>query len=241
MTRIRLILLSVFAVIAVSAVASASASAACSKETGTGIEFCLEHEDVNSGFPKFTSVKEAGTESELKVENGPIIKCTVATNTFSLDAGGSPSIELFEGGPVEVSDLEIVFKTCKVTNTVATEENCEVKEPISVNGGGDELDGTFNGPPINKVTIKPSEGNLFVAITIKTKTGRPTCPFAATGNVTGEQTCNVPNIETENTVHKLECAASGSNLKAFSKNATFTLKEEVKYTEPTKNWSIVES
>ena len=77
MARIRLMLLGVLAVLAVGALASTSASAAeceASKEGGD-VALCIEGKEAADGAYPFTSVKKAGTPSELNVNGGPRIEC----------------------------------------------------------------------------------------------------------------------------------------------------------------------
>jgi hypothetical protein len=256
MSRVRLIMLSLFAIFATSAVASASASAArtepCEKAKGPP-QLCIEGKEAGSPNTEeipFTSKKKAATKSRLTVTGGPIIECAKAANEGQFEATETPKAP--EVSP-EISDLIITFSECKVVNNAETEAKCEVGHRnaanefipgvIIVDGGsgfgtGDRLD----GPLLNtkEVTFAPSEGTLFTKIAIKSKTG-VTCPvLAGNFNVTGTQTCTLPESEVEKAVHGLVCAATGSKLKFGENAATFELEEEVELTTKEK-FSIIES
>jgi hypothetical protein len=174
-TRIRMILLSLLSVFAVSAVASASASAVvfeCGKteghvEEGGDVALCKGTPYVEVGSPSehapvpFTSKKTAATTSKLEVTGGPTIVCTAATNTGEFDISNG-NIKDETGKSPDASDVYITFTVCKITNTLETEAKCSVNSPgradgtIIVSGGktgrippetspDDGLDGILTG------------------------------------------------------------------------------------------------
>jgi carbon monoxide dehydrogenase subunit G len=231
MTRIRLVLFAGLALLAVSALASTSASAAECPDTvkGSDVALCIEGKEAADGTYPFTSVKKAGTGSELNVQGGPRIVCEKAKNTgeFEVKDGGNPQLE--------VSDVVIEFSgNCKVTTN---EKQCEVIEPIIANGGGDGIDGTIS--KTNEVTLKPSQGASFATIKTKSKIGQ-FCPIFEETNVEGEQVAKLPGSTTEATKHEIVAEASGSKLTAFGLPATFVLTEEMELTSK-KLFSLQES
>jgi hypothetical protein len=218
MPRIRLMLLGLLAVVAVSAMASSSASAAECPDTvkGADVALCIEGKEAADGVYPFTSVKKAGTPSELNVKNGPRVVCEKAKNTgeFEVKDAGTPQLE--------VSDLVIEFSgTCEVTTNKA---ECEVAEPILANGGGDGIDGTIT--KTDETTLKPSTGKVFATIKTKSKPGK-FCPLLPETNVEGEQIVKLPGSTTEAKKHEIVAEAAGSKLKAFGQEATFVLTEEM--------------
>jgi hypothetical protein len=266
--RLRVLLVSLLAVFAVSAVASASASAndKCHPHEGekgnVDFELCIENEEVaspNEHVPiGFTSTKKAATKSKLEVKEGPLLECTAANNEGQFDKKNGNIKD--DNTSVEVSDLIIVFTGCKVKNTATTEANCEVaspaKEEIRVEGEAkegifDQLDGRFL--KVNEIEFYPSfngkgnelkdEGEVFVEITIKNVVGKECVFKIAKAKVTGTQKCTVTAPETEAVEKELVCATTGSKLTFAAKEAKFELTELVKLKEPFlgKNWSIVSS
>lgn len=215
MTRLKVILLSLFAVFAVSAVASASASAKTCDDATTTEDACLyveTTERISEEFA-FTGTKTAATESKLEVAGGPVIKCTVANASGKLTA---------QGDGVNADDVVIEFKTCTVTNTA----NCEVKEPIIAEANGNFSTG-------NRVVDFREDGiGPFTTIVLKSIAPN-TCLFATTGaKITGHQECKLEAtaalIETEATTHKIECVVGDSkDLHYKNLAAKFELNETV--------------
>jgi hypothetical protein len=257
MSRIRLILLSLFAVFAVSAVASASASAeVCGAGEGGGdVALCIEKEEIASpGHHAKIPVESkivAGTVATLTVTGGPIIVCKKADDEGEFDRGKdnpSESLELEDSFNPEISDLKITFTECEVSNA---KTKCEVTEPIVAEGGGDNLDARFKEADNEHVLIKPSQGTVFTKITIKAKAGQE-CVLAITeGEVTGEQECELPGAAVEKVEHEVKCNTTGSKLKFAGKVATFSVRENVKLVdteeipdemvEDPDEWSIIKS
>jgi hypothetical protein len=249
-------MLSMFAVFALSAIGAGSAAAndKCHpthegvKDT-EDINLCINNEEAGSPSEhlavSFTSSKKAATESKLEVTNGPTIKCKTATNTGQFDKENGALTD--NGKSVEISDLVITFKECKVTNSATTEANCVVTEPIEANGGPtkDGIDGILGSP--TEVAFSPSEGTIFANIVIKNN-GTKVCSVktgAEGSNVTGKQKCTLPGSETEAVTHEVVCATSGSELKfgATENTAVFELTENVTLSgaELGKEFSLVKS
>lgn len=259
MRRVRLILLGLLALFALSAVGSASASAEeCPPDVlkdGKDVALCIEKVEIGSPSEHeqvtFTSSKKPETLSHLNVENGPKIACKKAENTGEFDTTNGK----VKDSTLEVSDLRITFSECKVTNTAATEADCAVTEPIVVEGGtGDNLDGFFTpvGNP-GKLKFEPSEETevepgvfrkVFTRITIKTVAGKPACAFPFTAAlVVGEQECKVLNPEVEAVTKELECTDAESKLTFAGKKAEFLLTENVALSGANlgKKWALVAS
>jgi hypothetical protein len=263
MTRIRLIMLSLLAVFAISAVASASASAVTECETvgapvepGGDIALCIQGKEVGSPTEHapvpFISKKTTATTSRLTVAGGgPIIECTAAANKGEWDIRNG-NIKNSEN--VEASDLVITFTGCKIVNSVNTREKCTVNSPgspdgtIVVDGGGDGLDGFFpNASESNPVpiTFEPSQGEVFVIIKIGNKNG--TCPLP-TGefNIKGKQKAKTGTSTADacqsRQVHTLKVLATESELKfgASETAATFELTEDVELTSK-EAWGLCDS
>jgi hypothetical protein len=266
MSRIRLMMLSLLAVFAMSAVASASASAneKCPPHEGPKpteeVELCIKGEEAgspNEHLPvPFVSVKTATTTSKLEVTGGPKLECKKASNKGQFDKENGNIID--NDHSVEVSDLYITFTECKVTNNSKTEEKCAVHSPNSADGtivvsGGttgkippelnpdDGLDGRFlTGNPA-EITLEPSNSTEpFVVIVIGNKAG--TCPFTAGSfNVTGKQKCKVVTPETQAVIHKLKCATTESELTfGTSSVAVFEITEDVEL-QSTELWGLIKS
>jgi hypothetical protein len=236
--RIRLGLLAAVAVFALGAFASASASAVECPDVPTGgdVALCIEGKEQATNAT-FSSEKKAATESELRVENGPDLRCAKAVNKGEFDTAETHNLE--------VSDLYISFTECKAVNNTTTEANCVVHEPIIASGGtkesetlDDGIDGTFAGEETGKITFAPSEltegKRSFTRVTIKNATGK-VCPAGVkveNANVIGEQECELPNSTTEAIEHEINCAFAGSKLKfgATENMAEFKLVETAKLT-----------
>jgi hypothetical protein len=230
MTRIRLVLLGVLAVVAASALASTSASAAECPDTvkGADVALCIEGKEAADGVYPFTSVKKPNTVFELNVKNGPRMVCENAKNAgeFEVKDAGTPQLE--------VSDLVIEFSgNCKVTTN---EPECEV-EPIVLNGGGDGIDGSIT--KTNEMAMKPSTGKVLGTLKIKSKPGH-VCVLSKEATIEGGQIMKLPGSTTETTRHELVAEASGSSLTISGIEATFVLTEEMELTSG-KVFSLQES
>lgn len=223
MSRIRIIMFSLLAVLATSAVASASASAAeaCHNSGGKEIVLCVDELEIGSptGQAPVPFTSQSVGNSTLAVTGLGNIICKKATNTGQFDEKDG---NITDSGAVEVSDLEIKFTECALEGKPA----CKVAN-ITVNGGGDNLDGVINAA-LTEVAFSPSEGTLFTTIKI-TECGLLNGNY----NVTGKQTCTLPESQSSKIKHTVKCAPAGSELKFGEKAATFTATEELEiHTDP---------
>jgi hypothetical protein len=233
MSRIRLVLLTLVSLLALGGLSSASASAAECPDTIKGGDnaLCIEGKEAAPGTYPFTDKLTSAT-AVLAMAGGPTFTCKKETSTgeFEVPGDGEPS------GEPSASDIRLEFTECKVTNS---EANCELSEPIVVEGGtGDNLDAELNKAR-TELTYTPSEGTTFTTFKVKSKLGK-TCAFAGSYVVKGSQACKLPGDETEATTHTVECLASGSKLTAAEKQVTFTATESVQLTSG-KKYSVKES
>jgi hypothetical protein len=224
--RIRVLLVSLLAVFAVSAVASASASAhqymrctekplglgpkwdndVCNTMTKPPAERRWEIVSVANG----TKVEGTSGESILKSELDFVkltIKCSKDTFSGDLDESGKSShtVITYEGCAL----ANPAGETCEVNATLPTNE---LKDEL-VTGSGSRLEDKFE-----------SEGTHFIEIEIKQKSGK-TCTPKGTYPITGSQTCEVDktNAEAETLAadHKIICSTTGSKLKLGPEKATY--------------------
>jgi hypothetical protein len=245
MSRIRLLVLSMFAVFAVGALAASTASAtftntkvACGTE---GIPtVCIEAKGETglleaSGSEEFTSKLAAETESSLLEVPGFIVEekaktplhivCKKVKNTGVIEQP-EPLIK----SPL-IRKLVIEFTECEVL----TLPNCLLVEPIKVNGAEGKFD---NVDPVGAVLFE-SELSPFTTIEFKSKGKGETekCPATLTSlkaEVTGAVLCTILAAETDLVTHTLECKHEATNkedeLFFAKKAATFEIKEEFKLT-----------
>lgn len=232
MSKVKLILLGMLAVLAVSAVASATAEA---KET-IGFWDCQPHENghwensqcTKAGPPddyeteEIRETKAEGTSQTSELAGkllgiSVLIRCEKDTFTATLKAGGA-------------SEGEVKFTGCRVLteneSVLKERPECIVKEPIEfkftdrlIETGKQAFSDEFKG-------ILES-GKTFVEITIENK-GTEKCPVADTAKVTGTQTCPIPKAEEPLVTHEIVCTPTGSNLELGGKPAKFTSTEKVK-------------
>lgn len=192
--RIRLILLSMFAVLAVGAVASSSASAAC-LDGGTNSVWC------DHNFKEITNLLVLGTSGlSLLVgrAGGGQVKIHCADDTFH---GFLEKLGTGKG--------TITYLTCSVVEPAG----CGVNQPIeakvttSLTSGVMPPTATFTGAGANE---------LFATITITT------CSIAKAYEVTGLQTVELPDAEGFLVNHELVAKKTGSKLKFGTEAATYS-------------------
>jgi hypothetical protein len=239
MSRTRLILLGLLAVVAVGVVASTSGAeppaGSCVTVT-TAPAYCVAGVPLASGATeKFegTNVGEAtlkATVSSVKTE----IKCEAGKSKGTIEDGAAGTV-----GKSAVTDTFEECKLLKPTNcklTSAAEKaikTTELKGELALTAGRveDELE---------------SKTGVFAGIAIEGK--ESSCVIAEVGlpknfNVTGSQLCEVDSsnseAETEAATHKIICKNSGSSLKVGGK-AEITSEATVKLTSG-KNWSVKET
>ncbi len=230
MSRIKLILLSMLALVAISALASASASAtvplfltclnvgsgkgqwedaACSKaKTGGGWE--------TSAVTTALEISGTGGVAKLKSELlGAEILITCTKNTIvsavsDLEAEGK-------------SKGEVTFEECKVGNSKETFVNCEVpnikfKFTDQLILVGTEVKDEFKG--VEK------EGTQFVEISIKNKEEKA-CTQKGKFPVTGTQIALLPEPTVFKHLHLLDFSTADSSLTFNTKPATFEGSDEI--------------
>jgi len=228
MSRIKLLLLSMLAVLVVGAVTSVSASAAttnlCPQTSGNTLPaICIQNAAseliAETGFFPFVSNKEPNTTSLLNVPGlGLDVICTVANNTGTFAQTVLATVALVVG-------LVIRFSTCHLEEIEEANKKCKVEEPIKTVG----LDGTVGNEDANTldVTFKPEIGTTFVELNFENN-GAETCPALIFGKhpVKGEQLCLLLLAEQDLAVHLLECQP-GTGLTVSGQPAEFDIIEEV--------------
>jgi hypothetical protein len=213
-SQIRILLMSLLAVFAISAVASASASAQphwwICKKGGTEMAKCTggsgEWHWVKLPLSTRVNVKTKGGVSKLKVTGGPTIECKKVK-----DIGWIENPDNGEAGIDFLTKAE--FTECKVVGAAT----CEVKEPIVVENVKTKL-GEKEGKFIDTFTPEAAE-ELFTKITIK-KCAEEVVEAHVTGKVVA--LVNGANAELEFT----NPPVAGSTLKFGAKEAIFEAKIE---------------
>ncbi len=238
MSRTRLILLGLLAVVAVGAVIASTSGAeppagACTTVTSAPA-YCV------AGVPPASPEKFEGTnvgEATLKATVSMVkteIKCETGKSKGTIEDGAA--------GTVGKSAVTDTFEGCKLIKptdcklSVADEEEIktsELKGELALNAGRAE----------DKLESKTG---VFAPIGIEGK--ESSCVIAEVGipksfNVTGSQLCEVDSsntaAETEAATHKIICKYAGSSLKVGGK-AEITSEATVKLTSG-KNWSVKET
>lgn len=203
MSRVRLIILSLFAILATSAVASASASAAECPDTIKGGDYAVCH----NGVEYEGKIEGTSTVSKLKATVlGLKITIECPKDKFTGEVGDSGTSK----------NAVITFEMCKLVGAT----NCKVAETLTTKKLKDQL----STPPARIEDTFESETANFIEILISgsgcaiTNEGKPY-------PVTGSQTCAVDSSDaeakTEAATHKLICKTTGSKLKLGGNTATF--------------------
>jgi hypothetical protein len=210
MSRLRLLLISALAVLAVGAVASASASAAFKKE------FFVEKAAVTSpvgvvGGSSTTSKLEAKLFG-VKVK----IECASSTYTGTIAAAGA-------------STGAISFSGC--TGKAGSKEKCKVAEPIQ----SELKDQLVEVKKALQDEFSPAAGEDFVTITIEAESGGP-CTVAGSFEVTGTQNCELPGSTVEALEHEIVCKPV-KTLKLGGEEAKFTSTQTITTEAPHKEFS----
>jgi len=208
MSRLKLIILSMFTMFAVGALAASTASAADSCTTGHQPLFCTfpGNEPIHS--------ESALGESGLSLLTGKVGLVEVKLHcTHGLFAGTLKLLGLATG--------EISFLNCKVEKPA--EQGCEVGE------GTNHLIPAFIHIQLNKETMGTVTGvatgtgtgslEEFSKLTIS----GANCTVKGTFTVNGKQTVEFPNAEVGSATHQIVAKKSGSaNLKFDEGAATFS-------------------
>jgi hypothetical protein len=216
MSRTRLTLLGLLAVVAIAVVASASASeppVKCGGKVTTTPNYCV------AGFQLENAKGEAVSEKVVGTNGESILRGTVASVTSEVKCGKGKSTGTIEdgaGGTVGKSKATITFEECKLIKpancklTTTQEEEIEttlLKGELALTSG--RIDDRLE-----------SKTGAFAGISIEGK--EPSCVIAEVGkpktfNITGSQLCELDSsntaVETEAATHKLTCGPSGGSLK----------------------------
>lgn len=240
MSRTRLILLGLLAVVAVGAVIASTSGAeppagACTTVTSAPA-YCVAGAPLASGATeKFegTNVGEAtlkATVSMVKTE----IKCAAGKSKGTIEDGA--------GGTVGKSAVTDTFEGCKMIKPASCKLTATGEKEIETSELKGELALT-SGRVEDKLESKTG---VFAPISIEGK--ESSCVIAEVDkpenfDVTGSQLCEVDSsntaAETEAATHKIICKYAGSSLKVGGK-AEITSEATVKLTSG-KNWSVKET
>jgi len=209
MSRTRLILLGLLAVVAVGAVIASTSGA--EPPTGSCIEVTKVPAYCIAGSPLVSAAENAeGTSGSA------ILKATIAGATAEIKCETGKSTGTIEGGAagtVGKSKTKITFGTCKLL----APEHCKLTSAEETKIKTTELMGELElvgGKILDK--LEPKAGGAFASISIE---GENLCGIGEIGkpetyNVTGSQLCEVDSsktvAETEAEKHKLICKAAGS-------------------------------
>jgi hypothetical protein len=215
MSRIKLVLLSMFAVVAVGAIASSSASAAphwlvCVKVApGTGHFTNSECTTSGAGewatkeLPEPLELEGTSGVSKLSSEIGSTkvtIKCLKDKFAGTIEAPGN-------------STATITYEECSFEGAAG----CTVKSPT-------QPAGTIVAKVLDRLVEK--EGKVLDEFFEKTGVAFTTieigvCALKSTLEVKGTQKCELPSGEVFKRLHEIECLATGSSLKLGTKEATY--------------------
>jgi len=238
MSRTRLIIFGLLAVVAVGAVIASTSGAeppsgSCLTVT-TAPAYCV------AGVPPASPEKFTGTNS-----GESILKATVSTvkTEIKCEAGKSKGfIEDGAAGTVGKSTVTDTFEGCKLIKPT----NCKLTAAAEQEIETSELKGEL-GLTAGRIEDKlESKTGAFAGIGIEGK--ETSCVIAHVGeektfSVTGSQLCEVDSsnsaAEKEEPAHKIICKTSGSSLKVGGK-AEITSEATVKLTSG-KNWSVKET
>jgi hypothetical protein len=234
MSKVRLIMLCVFAISAFGAVSATNALAT----------FELTGEECVSGLPalcdlvseKFTALKGSDTIANTEALGGSLLEvaelglhivCAKATATATFEQS-EPLTSSFA-----VKNLGITFTEC----TVKEKPGCVVSSGATIGtivvagtkGTPDDEDGEEAG-----ITFEPEvAGGTFTTIKIKKASETSVCPATITsvvGEVTGSVLCVTPETEKESIKKAIDCLHSSSALLYGKKTATFELLEDYELT-----------
>ena len=245
MSRTRLILAGLLAMLVVGVVASASATeppAKCGGTVASVPDYCIEGFELENakGEPVSENVEGTNGKSTLKTTIAMVkteIECQKGKSTGTIEDG--------VGGTVGKSTVTMTFEECKLLKpascrlTAADEkeiETTELKGELALTAGRIED------------KLEPKE-DPFAAISIEGK--ESSCVLAHVGeekvvSVTGSQLCEVDksNIEAEieTEKHKIICKTSGSGLKIGGNKAEMTNESTVilSGSKAHDSWSIKE-
>jgi hypothetical protein len=239
MSRTKLILAGLLALLVVGVVASASTSTPASasgscKSVGTP-GYCVE------GAPLVSSSAEVeGTNIGASILKGTVasvtseVKCEKGKLTGTIEGGAA--------GTVGKSTAKMTFEECKLV----TPASCKLTtKTIGTSELNDELELTGSAKRIED-KFEPTEGATFASIGIEGK--ESSCVIAHVGEgklfpVSGSQVCEIDTsnteAEAEATTHKMKCT-NPVGLKIGGNKAEITSEVAVKLTSG-KSWSVKET
>jgi hypothetical protein len=243
MSRTRLILLGLLALVVVGVVASTSGAeppgAACSKVT-TAPGYCVAEAPLVSA-----------SETVTGTSGGAILKATIGSVTSEIKCESGKSTGTIEGGvagAVGKSKTKITFETCKLLAPA----NCKLTAAEETKIKTTELIGELQlvgGKILDK--LEPKAGAAFAGVSIEGENS--SCVIGEVGkpetyNVTGSQLCEVDSTkteaETEAEKHKIICKNAGSSLKIGENKAEIadeTMAVELNGPKAHAHWSVKET
>jgi hypothetical protein len=216
MSRTRLILLGLLAVVAIGVVASASASeppVKCGGKVTATPNYCV------AGFQLENAKGEAVSEKVVGTNGESILRGTVASVTSEVKCGKGKSTGTIEdgaSGTVGKSKATITFEECKLVKPTNCKLTATQEEEIETTPLKGELE-LSSGRVEDKIEPK---GGAFAGISIEGK--ESSCVIAEVGkpktfNISGSQLCELDSsnteAEAETATHKINCSASGGSLK----------------------------
>ena len=180
-SRIRLMLVTLFGVMALGALTAAAAQAVEAPRWSIG------GTDLAEGKTHFISATRYSANLKLRTAN-----VTITCTTFKLKEG---SLLGSSAGNAGKNDEVIIFEKCEVTGTTGGKkiEKCKVKEPIQTTALTSELVESEGAKPAEKkgsllVLFTPFVGSSFATLEFTTEAGG-TCP--PTTKVTGKVAAQV--------------------------------------------------
>jgi hypothetical protein len=193
MSRIKLVLLSVLAVFAVSGVATASASA---KTCGTGEKWVYCYD---SGEEIGTPAQEvSGTSGEA------ILQGTITGVTSEIKCATDDFVGFLE--LLGASKATITFLTCKMIKPTGCKLSTGDEAKI-VAIANDDL-GPHPAEPVDLFTGSGTE-EAFATLEVVNESG---CTIVGNYVVHGMQTCELPSATSSKAQHEVKCKKSGSEL-----------------------------
>jgi hypothetical protein len=201
-SRVRLMLVTLFGVLALGALTAAAAQAVEAPRWSIG------GTDLAEGKTHFISAKAYSTNLKLVTGSG-----TIACTTLKLKEG---SLLGSSAGNAGKNNEVIVFETCTVSGSVGGKpiEKCKVVQPIETTPLLSELVESEGAEPANKkgsllVLFVPFSGSTFATLTFTTEAGG-NCPptTKVTGKVAGQVFTDPNTPPTLGTLVTLESGAT---------------------------------
>jgi hypothetical protein len=235
-SKLKPVLLALFAAFALSALASASASAAsCTKEgSEPKAALCIE---------KVRAAGEVAFAAKLPPEGKATFKTGGLTWTCEKVEDHGILTAVVGGKVITVSKRVVELSNCSASN------NCSLKQPI-VLGKANEAPGlegevSLSGGAFQLSAFPANKGTTFGTMTL---TGAK-CLLAGSYKVTAEggkskvgPICALPNAREEAVAHTAECRGANSHLEFGAKPAELEMTETIALsgTDAGKTWSLFE-